>query len=1272
MRCITAIGCLLLMVFQCVAGAQQVLPLLNDDESFSAWRPYNGQEFPGAKVSLHPDGKVRHNNLPSLRIEGDFTEGGNYVEASTAIGMDVSMVSFWLRFPGSDGLSIRLIDGTDQCHQIRFHIEKSDDWQRIVLPVADFFARRGQPDAVQGIAKYEYWGGANDGKWHSPAKSLHILLSKDGQPSKRTLWICDVQAVTQPTASAAAAYTESFDAAAASPEGWSVTGDVVVDQEASFKGGRSLRLTKTEQTLNDSVVAIGPAFDVSAGQWQIQAATRSDLVSPDNSYSGSVTLELLNASGGAIRQVEIVNQFKVNNWTPVSKAVDIPAEAARARFRVQINKQTPGRFWVDELSATPSAVAKDDRIKRIMFGTARLGNLLYPEDSRKIELIAWADQPLAEAQQTMRVVVTDFWGAEQGEPMQAQLRSSGRHNQMFVYKGEVDLAHLPLEIGRYYEIHGSIEREGAEPFSNYTSLAILPEAPANSFDPLEIPFTSRNWDNRIEEYVRLTHRLGVRICGVWGGWNHEPPYDNWAPQLKLIEELGMGWLTGVPSSIIEGRGKNWEKYDEKVLREGVRRFIADYGHVRPMVISLGNEPHNKGDAVLPEVNAYRILYDEIKKIDPSIIVVGTSVGVVEDYFKAGFGEWCDVYDFHVYEDAMGVRRALKEHYPAMFEKYGHAKPIWSTELGLNSQGLSRQTVAAEVYRKFTNFFAAGGQNVSWFGLLYPDGDGTSHDSFGAAHNVFDSRYNRYAPKLDAIAYYNSVNTILNKKFVDERVYGEDTRAFLFRNQEGASLQVLYKDKGRIDTFIPLPGVGEVEVIWIDGTRTTLDAGGEGITLTLSNDPVSITYQGGPEKLPAELGEPAISLASAPQALVRTEKAVVEVTVNRGSAEQVTMAAQPLWTVEKAVDGNIVRFTLSAPEQTNARELDTAITIANAAGRPAGQIRFRPAVTGTLSVQILPVGVVEGQPPAVKLVVTNNSPIRQDVTWDLSLIGQQRVIRGNFEEMQAASAYFADTPSGMMSVEGRSRGEVIVPLAKVHRQTVYRVRAAVRDASGRMIVDERPVGGFVAVPKAQTAPVLDGVLDDAVWQRAEIQRLDEADQFYAFGKQENQATWTGPADLSADIRFAWDEQYLYLGVEVTDDIAGPVKPDYDVWQQDGLQMLIDPMRTSAHKVGKYDYAVGEDAGKHRVRCYLSADGSIQLGDITTWKVATRRGENGNITYEIAIPWSAILPFQPATGANLGFTLILNEDDGFGRDSFMTWFGNAHNKDIDKVGDLILVD
>ena len=33
------------------------------------------------------------------------------------------------------------------------------------------------------------------------------------------------------------------------------------------------------------------------------------------------------------------------------------------------------------------------------------------------------------------------------------------------------------------------------------------------------------------------------------------------------------------------------------------------------------------------------------------------------------------------------------------------------------------------------------------------------------------------------------------------------------------------------------------------------------------------------------------------------------------------------------------------------------------------------------------------------------------------------------------------------------------------------------------------------------------------------------------------------------------------------------------------------------------------------------------------------------------------------------MILNEDKGKGRHSFMTWFGNAHTKQVDTVGDLI---
>ena len=63
--------------------------------------------------------------------------------------------------------------------------------------------------------------------------------------------------------------------------------------------------------------------------------------------------------------------------------------------------------------------------------------------------------------------------------------------------------------------------------------------------------------------------------------------------------------------------------------------------------------------------------------------------------------------------------------------------------------------------------------------------------------------------------------------------------------------------------------------------------------------------------------------------------------------------------------------------------------------------------------------------------------------------------------------------------------------------------------------------------------------------------------------------------------------------------------------------------------------------------------------------------GNTVYEIAIPWSRLAPFKAEPGADLGFTILVNEDDGRNRDSYMTWFANASTKDVDTVADLILL-
>src|SRR5690606_4647172 len=128
-------------------------------------------------------------------------------------------------------------------------------------------------------------------------------------------------------------------------------------------------------------------------------------------------------------------------------------------------------------------------------------------------------------------------------------------------------------------------------------------------------------------------------------------------------------------------------------------------------------------------------------------------------------------------------------------------------------------------------------------------------------------------------------------------------------------------------------------------------------------------------------------------------------------------------------------------------------------------------------------------------------------------------------------------SGSLELEGRQSFETVLPLVDADLYKVYRIRAGVRDAVNRVRIMERPVAAFYAVPKVEAPPTLDGLLDESVWQSAPIRRLDRADQFYALPRPNQVKVWEGPQDLSADIRFLWDEKNLYLGISVTDDKAG---------------------------------------------------------------------------------------------------------------------------------------
>lgn len=390
---------------------------------------------------------------------------------------------------------------------------------------------------------------------------------------------------------------------------------------------------------------------------------------------------------------------------------------------------------------------------------------------------------------------------------------------------------------------------------------------------------------------------------------------------------------------------------------------------------------------------------------------------------------------------------------------------------------------------------------------------------------------------------------------------------------------------------------------------------------------------------------------------------------------------PFWRAKSSADTHAggkpaLRYTIEAPRESSVREADMTVILKNAAGKVIGELSHRPEVTGAVTVRLSPVPVSANQPPALLLHVRNNSPASQRLSWDVTLDGEQELKNGEFTPVGPTSAYFTDSAAGSLELEGDSARDIILPVSGADLYKVYRAKVTVRDASGRVTRQERPVSAFYGVPKARAPLAIDGLLDEAAWRDAPVRRLDKKDQFYAFVVKDRPVQdWNGEEDLSADIRYLWDDDHFYVSVDVKDDVAGKIlHADGSLWQQDGLQFLIDPVRTSDRKVGKYEYSVGEGTKGPQAWCTLSADGAAPAGNVPEIKVAIRRGQpgRGDVTYEIAFPWKRLAPFKPGPGNNLGLTLIVNEDDGAGRDAFMTWFGNAHSKDIDTVGDLILLD
>jgi hypothetical protein len=206
------------------------------------------------------------------------------------------------------------------------------------------------------------------------------------------------------------------------------------------------------------------------------------------------------------------------------------------------------------------------------------------------------------------------------------------------------------------------------------------------------------------------------------------------------------------------------------------------------------------------------------------------------------------------------------------------------------------------------------------------------------------------------------------------------------------------------------------------------------------------------------------------------------------------------------------------------------------------------------------------------------------------------------------------------------------------------------------------------PKRYTAgrgtQSVDGILTD--WVGANYVGLAAPADYVTVG-----AATTGANDVRASFALRWDPQALYLAVLVDDEAQANGYTAAEMWQGDSLQVAFD----MAHNGGSaydatddYEYGWAKTStGDVRHRFY-APNGAPAAAD--TFAV-TRDGTT--TIYEVRVPATDLGIATLAAGKVFGFSLLVNDNDGTGRDGFLQWTpGIGQSKNPGLFGEVTLAD
>lgn len=803
------------------------------------WSLNLGQEFKGAQGDM-----VCASDETGLfiRCNMNFENGGGYVgvhRQPRGIPQDAeaSKVIFDLRIEGAKAYVVRLRDGSGQYHQLRYN-DGNKDW---VTKEID----------LKKMPKHETWGGAKDGKWHGTIGlfSVHIAKKALGQNTQAQF---DLKNPTieyeMPAPKPRVVSGYGFDNQA-DIDDWQKDGDVKVEKQQPFGGVLCIKQDDKDVSRTATYIRT-PIVEANPGKWVISGKAMYDMVSPDMSFNVCIKAEWRRRDGAIIETSEgPLFTGSSKDWENFSKTIIAPMNTVSASLKIEMAK-ADGVFRLDDLNFAFAAAEKSHTVNKIKISSKAQGNLFYPADEVSFDIKLECRDYLSEGYRKLSYYFADAYNKAVSEEKDINLDEVTKvaKDGTIEYTAKIVTQKNDFEIGKYYRIVISVTDAENGTASEISGFARLEEARANSYDPREIPFTSRNWDNRGIDYIDLSHRLGIRVASVWGDWSPKGP--TYKPKAMLLERLAehkMG--ASVRLASFKHEKDKAKDYTDDSWRNGAEAFIRYCNSIAPVIYAyLGNEPKGDLEQAKKNVRVYKLVYEGVKAADKDVIVLASSMGPEEKYFEAGFQDACDQYDYHTYGPWTGIDK-INQKYKDLFEKYkGSKKPICSTELGnstFGTEGVSRPVIANNMVKVLAEFFRNGNTHACWFGVCFKDPQGKRRGTFGEAFDIFDSHYSLYNPKVDAITLYHCINELGTRVFKKYDIDKNETRYYSFvgKRNEGL-LYVVWNEKNLCKAEVLVPtGKQKMGIRSIDGSRKLIDVKDKkSVFINVTSSPIFVDFE----------------------------------------------------------------------------------------------------------------------------------------------------------------------------------------------------------------------------------------------------------------------------------------------------------------------------------------------------------------------------------------------------------------------------------------------